>query len=771
MAEVVRHHHRVSRWLWKERQERFLSRIRLGISACGKALPGLLLSFADVIMIPSGMQAAYVMACANRGKPVRYALGGCAFAVILRAIWGLPLRLEMLLCVLVAALLGALLRGRSNIWLMASTAAALVPMVLTALSGAPGYLLLAAAGMVMSALSVPVFFRAMQALEGEGSVEGIEARAAVGYLLMMLLSGCSRMMVFGVNIGMLAAVLALIFVGMYLGMGAGCVAGVAAGTVLALQGLPASLAMVLGMGGFLAGLGQLSGMKRAPAIACGAACVALCGAGGCWGNGVGMACLAAPVLSLLIPFEKQETIRRFLQRFASGGVPAGDGYASAALLAWEKTVSEMAQAVPSPLQEEETRNGLWWQEHLCAQCPEKDACGCMTSDYVVHQVEQVWAARKAPESVWQNGLDGLRSLGCARLYHLRESISALREEAAREERQTLRAMYQREMLTVHLTALSAAARKHALLALGESWWDEGDARRLRKVLSREAFPAQVKYVRRISGHVQAAFTLQTIASDGPQELCRLASHALEVPLSVISHQGDQLVMAQTPLYHLESGVAVRGKGGAGISGDTCWQGQMPGGVHITVVSDGMGHGKQAARESRQTTELIRLCLEAGYTRPQALTAVNGMMLLAGRGERFSTVDLLTVDLWSGYATLDKLGAAASWVWDRSGMSCVSGDTLPLGILETVCARSASIRLYPGSVVLLLSDGVEDAFSSQAELENAIRRALEEETCSQMAQTLLRLAGNGQAREDDQMAVFLRLKKSPAASVQGQQVGV
>ena len=45
-----------------------------------------------------------------------------------------------------------------------------------------------------------------------------------------------------------------------------------------------------------------------------------------------------------------------------------------------------------------------------------------------------------------------------------------------------------------------------------------------------------------------------------------------------------------------------------------------------MLCDGMGHGREAHELSEKTLELLLLLMEAGYTRRQAITAVNGIML-------------------------------------------------------------------------------------------------------------------------------------------------
>lgn len=180
---------------------------------------------------------------------------------------------------------------------------------------------------------------------------------------------------------------------------------------------------------------------------------------------------------------------------------------------------------------------------------------------------------------------------------------------------------------------------------------------------------------------------------------------------------------------------------------------------MAAVSDGMGHGEDAALSSRQTVELLSLCLDAGYTMQQALTAVNGMMLLGGSGERFITVDLLILDLWTGRAFLEKLGAAGSWLSQGEELTLLNSDALPLGILEDVDAAEKMLRLQPGDALILMTDGVEEAFADRVALRDAITLALTEASPDDAAQSLLQAAQRSHSgtKEDDQTVLVMRIR--------------
>ena len=766
MAEAVlrEHKRRADRWLPREKHFLPREKLRGAVELAIRCVPGFLLSFADIVGMPSGLHAAFGAALAALGRDVRPTLAGSGVAMMMRLISGLPPRWEMLITLMLLALSPYFLLGKNNLWLMGCTAVTLLPTAIRASLAATATEMIQGWGMLaVAALSAPVMVRAVKALESKRHIASMEERVSVGYLAAMCLCGGARLMLLGFNIGMLMGGCAVLAVALVLGVGAGTIAGMLAGVVLALQSLPLTGAVALSIGGFLAGISAGLSRRR---LSCG------CFAMGCYGTlllsgGTGLGCgasvLAAAILVGVMPRSQWEGIQRFLRRFLQNDPASGDAYAAASLTAWEQTMAALARAVPSPKDAEGPRSGEWWQAHLCQGCPEFEQCGCMTTGLAITKAEAVWEYRYAQENIWQGAMEHLRGMGCQRLYFLLDAMNALRQEDESAQRVVRQAEAQRDMLITHLNAISGAARRFAMLSSGESWWDDMAARRIGKELAERAIPANLSYVRRVQGHAQAAFELQYItgARKQAEELCTLASVVLDAPMQLSSLDGDRVLLCELPLLRAEVGVAAEPISGGEVCGDTVWSGSLQDQRFLVALSDGMGHGQRAALSSRQTVELLRLCLDAGYTRQQTLTAVNGMMLLGGGGERFATADVLTIDLWKGQAALDKLGAAGSWLYQQGMLTRFTGDALPLGIIEEIDLSGNHLRLYEGDAVILLSDGVEDAFRNVGALENALLAALTQYSPGEAAKALLDAAfeADQQQRRDDQSAVFVYIRKN------------
>lgn len=771
MAEAIARRSRRRTDRWMPRTKRVTgAQLQSAAVFVLQSLPGGLLAFADVMGIPSGFHAALGTAMAAVGMDMCPVLAGGAGAMVLRLLSGLPPRSEQLIALGVVYLAPLLLKGRGNLPLALLTAAAMLPTAIVAtFQQTAADMLLGWASVPLSALAAPVMARAVRSLKGGRNMSALEERLAVGFLAALCLCGGARMLLLGVNVGAMLSAALVNALALVLGVGAGALGGMLAGVMLAMQGLPIEISVALSVGGFLCGMAQMLGNRRlsSGAFAVGAYLpLLLCGTRG---FGVGTAVLMSALGIGLLPRAQWEPLQAFLRRFLANAPAPGDAYAASALAAWEKTVAAMARAVPSPLEGEAERTGAWWEEKLCQGCPECALCGCLLTELGQEKAETVWEYRFADEKIWQDALEHLRGMGCKRLYYLIEAMNALRREDEVARMATRQAEMQRDMLVTHLTAMSGAARRFAALSSGENWWDHMAAKRINRALAEWAVPMSLSYVRRVQGHAQAALELHAItgARRQAEEICPLVSAVLEMPMQLASLDGDRILLTERPLLKAEVGKADAAAEGGMVCGDTAWTGLLADGRYLAALSDGMGHGQRAALSSRQTVELMRLCLDAGYTRAQTLTAVNGMMLLGGGGERFATADVLTIDLWKGKAALDKLGAAASWLMSRGELTRLTGDSLPLGILEDVAEEGTAFKLAAGDAVVLMTDGVEDAFSGVQAMETAVRTALTNSSPQRAAESLLASAldAGGSERRDDQSALVVYIRGAVETALQ------
>ena len=99
-----------------------------------------------------------------------------------------------------------------------------------------------------------------------------------------------------------------------------------------------------------------------------------------------------------------------------------------------------------------------------------------------------------------------------------------------------------------------------------------------------------------------------------------------------------------------------------------------------VLCDGMGAGSGAAAESRRVLRLLESFLKSGVTAETALNTLAGALTMrTDSGFRFSTIDLLQVDLFSGEGAVYKMGAAPSYFRHSGIVSRITTSALPAGL--------------------------------------------------------------------------------------------
>ena len=316
--------------------------------------------------------------------------------------------------------------------------------------------------------------------------------------------------------------------------------------------------------------------------------------------------------------------------------------------------------------------------------------------------------RAEPEEMTQSEAVAVRSAAMihswARLY---EDTARMMEGlgAPREENPVI------EQCVRLLQKTSAAAHQVCERTLGEIRPDDAAYRRVRYALVRAGLDeVRVAYALRLSGRMEVML-LKPEATAGAS-LLKLVSDACGVSMRVCSPEGllsTQAVFEQAPALSLEIGAAVRSRSGEDVAGDSYVSRALPGGRHVLALSDGMGSGISARQESHAALELLVESLRAGYTRAQALDVVNALMLMCTGREMYATMDLCVCDLHSGETAFEKLGACASYIVRDGEVRTIGADTLPVGVLPDVESRSLRMTLQAGDVVVMMTDGVRDAY--------------------------------------------------------------
>lgn len=748
-----------------------LALVRASALPVGQAAGVFLASFVRWFGVPSPFAAALLLADAKRPKAIW--LVGLAAALGLRALWGLETDIWQYAGCLALWLIRRRCQPKSGIETAAMGGLVMMPRVFAALiGGAPLNILLSCASVPLCMLAAAAMRCGVDSIASTGAPTSARERVCVMLLALVMVSGLGYFGMGPVNLGHAAGVLITVAYARANGSAYGVAGGVFCGLALALSGHDARLALPSALCGLMCGLAPVVKHRW---LCVPAAMVASLLA-------FAIMNLAAPPLSLwaagvgsivyvLIPNALCEQLCDYLRGHEAGARSMESAFVTQHVSHMQDAVRRLAEALP-PCGNADESAGEALGALLCAQCANRELCWGRGRARTERMLTSMMELAEQGEEIDESKLPALAGHGCLRADVLPELAQDALISHKRHSIAMKKARYERELTLTHLSALSGALGELGRMALGESLNDLQAAHVITLAMEELHMPARLSYARRIDGHLRVALETEGMMPiQKPLEnLLRFLAKEEELPLSISRAEHGRIELEEIPLYNASVGSASVCAGERGehestaVCGDACSTKRCEGGRLLMMLCDGMGHGEAAHKQSEKTLELLLLLLEAGYTRRQAITAVNGIMLGAQEDERFSTVDMADVDLWTGEVILEKLGACASWVVRGNHLKKIEGSSLPLGIMEEAAPTATQYRLHSGDILILMSDGVADAFESDEDL----RRALSESLYIQpqrMADALLRnalLAGGGTPRDDMSVMVLLLIDRQQSA---------
>ncbi len=163
-------------------------------------------------------------------------------------------------------------------------------------------------------------------------------------------------------------------------------------------------------------------------------------------------------------------------------------------------------------------------------------------------------------------------------------------------------------------------------------------------------------------------------------------------------------------FHVLTGVASAVKETEKISGDNYAFFRTGAGNLTAVLSDGMGSGDKACSDSTMVVELMQKFLEAGFQMEMAIQMINSALLTGEENSNMSTLDLCSMDLYSGECRFVKVGSASSYIKRQHLVDRISSGNLPLGIFQKPDMEAVGRTLMDGDYIVMVSDGGLDALS-------------------------------------------------------------
>ena len=226
-----------------------------------------------------------------------------------------------------------------------------------------------------------------------------------------------------------------------------------------------------------------------------------------------------------------------------------------------------------------------------------------------------------------------------------------------------------------------------------------------------------------------------------------------------SQDGEsRLTLLEAEPLAVSVGIAALKKKGENVSGDRGSYFKTDAGVLCVLLSDGMGTGDDAAKDSAQVVSILEKFLRSGVDPAVAMKILNSVMLLRSADSwGFATADLMCVDLFSGETCFYKYGAAPSYVKSGKTVRRIKGETLAAGLTagDGAAPDTVRMRLRPGSTAIILSDGVL-ADNDDSWLRDMLSEDFED--MKSLARAIIRAAENSYGKEDDMTVLAVRVEE-------------
>lgn len=615
-------------------------------------------------------------------------------------------------------------------------------------------------------------------------------RRVVGVLVMAstLLIPLSRVVLpFGVSVGRILAVTLVLMAAYSGGMGAGSSSGVCMGLAVdTVFGQP-FFSMAYGFAGLLSGV--LSGAGRlacaAGYVGATAAAVLLPGPGGVH-IGVVYETFAAGMIFMLMPDRYTERFRQLtsVEQENSGRVHAVHAHMHAGkrLEQLSGALRELYDTLTSTFDTLSKSNDADTASvfdraanKVCRKCALASMC---------------WDREALDTYNALNDLTGnMLSMGkltpsdfpphfTARCINLRAFTAAVNEELAallyrRQYKSRLRES--RNMVCAQYGELSQVIGCFAEEFSGEPGFDLEAERRLEKYLKAQNIKAAVAVYRDTAGRACAEIEGDDLSPLVEKRTAtkRAVSEVLGLRVNEPEQQrgifGERLIITEAAPLGAVMGVAAHRKKGQCVSGDSWTYFKNDSGMLYVLLSDGMGTGKEAAVESGMVLRLLERFLRAGVLPATAIKTLNSALILKAEDDCAPvTLDLMSVDLFSGEITLYKCGAAPTYIKKGRKLTRFASQTLPAGTSlpgqPQMDVRHA--RLGAGDLIVMASDGIA---SVQDDL--WIYQLLEQSELSdpkELSCLIMEEAVKHYGRSDDMTVLVLGMKKRGSDKARSEQ---
>ena len=241
------------------------------------------------------------------------------------------------------------------------------------------------------------------------------------------------------------------------------------------------------------------------------------------------------------------------------------------------------------------------------------------------------------------------------------------------------------------------------------------------------------------------------------EISHICGRKFDTPGITAAFGRCRIVLCEKPALDVEIASSQHICAGGRLCGDNFRYFNDGCGRIITVLSDGMGTGGRAAVDSGMAVSIMTKLIKAGLGFDCSLKVVNSALMVKSEDESLATLDVTSVDLYSGTTDFMKAGAALSFQRKDGEMYRIETPSLPAGILPEVAFTYTEDTLSDDDIIVMVSDGA--IVCGEEWIEKIIMR-WEEKSMQELADLINDEASarRSDGHDDDITVIAMRIKK-------------
>ena len=280
---------------------------------------------------------------------------------------------------------------------------------------------------------------------------------------------------------------------------------------------------------------------------------------------------------------------------------------------------------------------------------------------------------------------------------------------------------------------------------------------------------------KIKSHYPRLIKMDLVINSPPKELTLLSIQAI---LESITNEPLRLIVEKTKgkqtkikvyssnMFKIDHAVSYVGKDGNKISGDSYIYENFTNGQTFIAISDGMGNGELAHKESSEALKILKCLLSFNIPIKTAIQTLQQLKQHSNANERFFSLDICMIDRDRQRATFYKKGATPTFLVRNHQIELINLAQLPVGVMSDQEVDHVTLSLEEDDVLLMCSDGIVEQYPDIKELEQVILNQMGKSPKNIAKNILQATVSKHKGKiKDDMMVLVVEYKRQGVAQAQ------